>query len=291
MEDKRHRKSLQNIDLLGSKELREYAKVVTIENERLKLKLKHAHEAHVRIQEAYQRLKKENERMKQGLEESTPVKGAEVEGEVSRKEELHKNTNQTVDLQSGSDEEARSLREMEQTPVSETQLTASLPSNMKLAHMTQESQQSMEAGGHLDQTPVNLNRHAQGRNFKSPAWESIKKKPRHVTEMHRLDAVDVPAPEHMGAAENAIDHDKAFKYYEVIRKKDDRAKLPAGFCPDCARFYKAYAEHGDLAKANEIVKRLCGHNIHQQTSRHRRKHEPPPTPPDYWDIQPLQPHS
>jgi hypothetical protein len=290
MEDKKYqKKSLQNIDLLGSKELREYAKVITVQNERLKVKLKHAHETHVKIQEAYQRLKQENERLKQELEESIRLEEARVD-DGFKEEQLHKNTKQIVDVQSESEEEAGSLRKIEQTPVSETQLTASLPSNMKLAHMTQESQ-SMEDGGHLEQTPVNLNRHAQGRNFKSPPWESIKRKPRHVTEMHRLDAVDVPAPEQMGAPEEAIDHDRAFKYYEVIRKKDDRAKLPAGFCSDCARFYKAYAEHGDLAKANELVKRLCGHNIHQQTSRHRRKHEPPPTPPDYWDIQPLQPHS
>ena len=125
------------------------------------------------------------------------------------------------------------------------------------------------------------------RLLKSPAWETIQKKKKLENHVHmgyehipapedpvkrlELPGISGMAPRPGTGAGRQLDEQRAFKYLEVVRKQDERAKLPAGFCADCARFYRVYAQKGDLQEADALVKRLCGHTIHAQTSRHRQK--------------------
>lgn len=262
---------LSHIDSFPTKELRRYARVKTLENERLQFKLKDMKKKYLTSLRKIERLQGEKEELEAKLAENLKL---ETEP-----------TLQPLDArQPGLDMPSPAVKAIEnstlqQTPVSQTQLSIAMPSSLKLVDWTNNgSQESIEA--------IPVNGSVTGEKWKSPKWKSIKKKPRPVDPPH-LEPLDVPPPEHVGARLEEV----SFKYLEVIRKNDERAKLPAGYCTECARFYKAYAEHGDLAKANELVKRLCGHSIHEQTSRHRRRYETPSTPPEYWDIIPIEPHS
>lgn len=265
--------ALSRIDSLSLKELREYAKIVTMKNEQYKFKLKCSNEAYKKMQCAYQRLKGRFREYQDKLETRENGCASKEQEPTLRPQE----DEQQIDHQGKNGE---TLDDDAHTPVSETQMTMAGPSDLRLADWPDNTSQKTIEATPVDQSIPN--------RIVSPAWESIKKKSR----IYKKDEQEeVPAPERVEGAYPGLDHDASFKYLEVIRKQDERAKLPAGFCVDCAKFYKAYAEHGDLRKANELVKRLCGHNIHQQTSRHRRKYEPPPTPPDFWDIKPLEPDS
>lgn len=261
------------IDSLPTKELRLYARVKTLENERLQFKLKHMREKYLSGLKKIERL--------QRLKEELEAKLADISKPDTEPTLMPLGTKQPgrgISSPSVNAIENSERGPLEQTPVSQTQLSIPIPSNLKIVDWTNDaSQESIEA------TPVN--EPVVGKKWKSPAWKSIKKKPR--SENPQREHVDVPPPEHVGSRLEEV----SFKYLEVIRKNDERAKLPAGYCIDCARFYQAYAEHGDLAKANELAKRLCGHTIHEQTSRHRRRYETPSTPPEYWDIVPIEPHS
>ena len=140
--------------------------------------------------------------------------------------------------------------------------------------------------------------------MKSPAWETIQKKKKDQTHVH-LGHEHVPAPEDpvkglqlfgnrkgtVVGSKKQLDEDRAFKYMEVIRKQDERAKLPAGFCADCARFYRVYAKHGNFEEANAMAQRMCGHTVHAQTSRHRQKWQAPDSPDDFWHVRPPEPHT
>ncbi|KAL9962287.1 hypothetical protein ACROYT_G031374 [Oculina patagonica] len=65
-----------------------------------------------------------------------------------------------------------------------------------------------------------------------------------------------------------------FKYVEVVRKKDERAKLNGYKCRDCQEYYQ-----GLNLPENELKKRL------KHCSRHRAKFSPPPsTPPGFWNL-------
>jgi len=176
------------------------------------------------------------------------------------------------------------------------------------------------------------------RLLKSPAWETIQKKKKLENHVHmgyehipapedpvkrlELPGISGMAPRPGTGAGRQLDEQRAFKYFEVVRKQDERAKLPAGFCADCARFYRVYAQNGDLQEADALVKRLCGHTIHAQTSRHRQKwygsfdpsflpsfrtsrglplsdpvptnpdcRQAPDSPEDFWHIRPPEPHT
>jgi hypothetical protein len=65
----------------------------------------------------------------------------------------------------------------------------------------------------------------------------------------------------------------SYKYAEVVRGREARARLPAHDCPDCAKFFEAMEGALD-SKAAAIA--LC--------SRHRAVHAPEATPQGFWDL-------
>jgi len=138
----------------------------------------------------------------------------------------------------------------------------------------------------LEGSPAETSKAADLRKRKSPAWVHVKKV---VTKMKAGDKDDAIMDNDAALLCHKNDLDN-FKYMEVVRKQDERKKLPAGYCIDCLRFYKAYSKYGSLEKANEVAKRLCGHGVHDETSRHRSKYQAPKTPPDFWDIDFLERH-
>ncbi|RMX50461.1 hypothetical protein pdam_00018312 [Pocillopora damicornis] len=76
----------------------------------------------------------------------------------------------------------------------------------------------------------------------------------------------------MGVRNN--DAEPNYKYVEVVRKKDERAKLNGYKCRDCQEYYQGL----DLPE-DELKKRL------KHCSRHRAKFSPPPsTPPGFWNL-------
>ncbi|XP_048590660.1 uncharacterized protein LOC5504376 isoform X2 [Nematostella vectensis] len=68
--------------------------------------------------------------------------------------------------------------------------------------------------------------------------------------------------------------DLGYKNIEVVRRKDERAKLNGYSCRECEQYY------GSLnLPQEELQKRL------KQCSRHRAKYSPPPsTPPGFWNL-------
>lgn len=135
----------------------------------------------------------------------------------------------------------------------------------------------------LDGSPSEMN---DLRKKKSPTWVKVKKVlTKRGAEDRDNDIMDTVVP--FVRHKNDLDD---FKYMEVVRKQDERKTLPAGYCIDCIRFYNAYSKYESLEKANEVARRLCGHGIHDETSRHRSRYQAPPTPPDFWDIDFLERH-
>lgn len=66
----------------------------------------------------------------------------------------------------------------------------------------------------------------------------------------------------------------SYKYVEVVRKKEERAKLNGYDCRECQQYYEGL----DLPE-EELKKRL------KQCSRHRARFSPPPsTPPGFWNL-------
>eukprot|EP00873_Tetraselmis_striata_P005719 jgi/Tetstr1/425983/TSEL_016332.t1 len=81
-----------------------------------------------------------------------------------------------------------------------------------------------------------------------------------------------------------------YKFQEVVRGKDKRARLPGHACEDCTKFYNALASWGHCPEQPE-----CGHRVNrnpfaahgalqQELSRHRHTHKPPETPEGFWDM-------
>lgn len=283
------RARLAQIDSMPTKELRQYARMMTRKCEDLQFRIKVLHEKRMaehrklgRVEEQKEELEAKLSALQKQEEQEEPTLQPHSVANTFTKKMSSGTTPRSANLYTDDVNLAEPVTIQEQTPVSQTQLSIRMPSDLKLADLPNNASQDT-----IEATPVDQS--AMSKKLKSPAWESIKKKPR-IRGAREL-AIEIPPAEQQGNMHQELDHDQAFKYLEVIRKQDDRSKLPAGFCLDCARFYKAYAEHGDLATANELVKRLCGHTVHQQTSRHRRKYEIPSTPPEYWDIMPLEPHS
>jgi len=81
---------------------------------------------------------------------------------------------------------------------------------------------------------------------------------------------DVPK----GVISNKRDRTEA-PYYDVVRKKNDRATLPGHACDQCAKFYEAIA--GDVSSQYLL-------DMVNKCSRHRYKHVPPSTPPHFWSV-------
>ncbi|XP_052696544.1 uncharacterized protein LOC128175156 [Crassostrea angulata] len=64
-----------------------------------------------------------------------------------------------------------------------------------------------------------------------------------------------------------------FAHVDVVRKQDERRRLPAHKCGECREYFE-----GMGLSEEEIQKRL------QTCSRHRAKHAAPGTPEHFWDI-------
>ncbi|XP_055998723.1 uncharacterized protein LOC125645841 isoform X2 [Ostrea edulis] len=64
-----------------------------------------------------------------------------------------------------------------------------------------------------------------------------------------------------------------FAHVDVVRKQDERRKLPAHKCDECREYFEGLG-----LPEEEILKRM------QTCSRHRAKHAPPGTPKHFWDI-------
>lgn len=64
-----------------------------------------------------------------------------------------------------------------------------------------------------------------------------------------------------------------FAHVDVVRKQDERRRLPAHKCEECREYFE-----GMGLSEEEIQKRL------QTCSRHRAKHAAPGTPEHFWDI-------
>ncbi|KAK2559902.1 DNA endonuclease RBBP8 [Acropora cervicornis] len=70
------------------------------------------------------------------------------------------------------------------------------------------------------------------------------------------------------------DNKPSYKYVEVVRKRDERAKLNGYDCRECQQYYQGL----DLPE-EELKKRL------KHCSRHRARFSPPPsTPPGFWNL-------
>jgi hypothetical protein len=306
------------LDQMSRQELKECAQVLAINCERYKEQLRQARKKYQDLQGAYQRLKNRSEALGKQLEDAAlgenryvPIK-KEQEEKVDQDRVGHSNSrpsrkkamenddmqtpNQKLQMGSGDDDGARFSRKHGRddsselnTPVSITHLGGTIPSCLKVVAETEESQNTSQKDRRESSSVTFLEKKERG--IKSPPWKSVKKMPRPARASAAVESPPCLVPEQLQEKKGAFNEDRAFKYMEIIRKKDDRKNLPAWFCPDCAKFYKVYAQYGDLDRANEMVKRLCGHSVHQETSRHRRKYDPPPSPPNYWDIQHLEPHT
>lgn len=299
-------------------ELRKYAHILTVKNEEYKQRLKAAQDMYSRLQGAYQRLK-------QDVQKKPNEAGEEGAVLVDPKRPPPAHTAAAKQVRRKSVEDAKSesvgpwapdVQETPQSGVTASQLTdgpLDIPNNLQLATLTGEDGNSDEGRAREENTgelsvyetpaaeatprKASTSRKRLKNQVKSPVWETIEKKKKHQGHVH-LGYEPIPAPEEpikglnlFGNPEPQLDEDKAFKYMEVVRKQDERAKLPAGFCADCARFYRVYAKHGNFEEANAMAQRMCGHTIHQQTSRHRQKWQAPPSPEDFWHVRPPEPHS
>ncbi|ORZ11429.1 hypothetical protein BCR42DRAFT_99815 [Absidia repens] len=69
--------------------------------------------------------------------------------------------------------------------------------------------------------------------------------------------------------------DSEFPYAEVVRKKDERAKLHGVTCACCAKYF----ENSTSATAPGGVEERI-----QKYSRHRERYKQPSTPPGFWDL-------
>lgn len=307
------------LDQMSRQELKECAQVLSIKCERYKEQLRHARIKYQELQGAYQRLKTKNEALGRGLEDATlgmdrdvspmekkeyqgrkvdqvrgsnnkssrPTKKARVDDDDddvrTPNQKLQVGEGQSPNHPHGESDELHML-----TPVSDTHLGGTIPSCLKVIVETEESQNTTQKD-RRESSVIYLENREQG--AKSPPWKSVKKMPPPARVSAAVENSGCLIPEQIQEKKGGFNEDRAFKYMEIIRKKDERQNLPAWFCPDCAKFYKVYSQYGDLDRANDMVKRLCGHSIHQETSRHRRKYDPPPSPPNYWDIQHLEPHT
>lgn len=72
-----------------------------------------------------------------------------------------------------------------------------------------------------------------------------------------------------------------YVYQEVVRKKEERKRLPGHECEECRKFYKSIqlpdGMHPECKHARQ--RDLC-----DAASRHRYRYKRPSTPPGYWDI-------
>jgi hypothetical protein len=67
-----------------------------------------------------------------------------------------------------------------------------------------------------------------------------------------------------------------YRYQEVVRKRAEREGLKPYDCPDCAAFVDTILQ-GEGAKVYNRNELMC-------CSRHRSRHTPPSTPPDFWEL-------
>ena len=68
------------------------------------------------------------------------------------------------------------------------------------------------------------------------------------------------------------DGEPTFAYQEVVRGRENRQALPGHDCEECRKFLDAV---GDGFNRDEIV---------MQCSRHRARHAPASTPPEFWRM-------
>jgi hypothetical protein len=92
----------------------------------------------------------------------------------------------------------------------------------------------------------------------------------------------MPAPSASGKGDDQSlwsdeDRDRPnYKYQEVVRKRAEREGLKPYDCPECAAFVDMILQ-GDGAKVYNRDELMC-------CSRHRSRHTPPSTPPDFWEL-------
>ncbi|CAO3588311.1 unnamed protein product [Absidia cylindrospora] len=67
--------------------------------------------------------------------------------------------------------------------------------------------------------------------------------------------------------------DSEFPYAEVVRKKDERAKLHGVTCACCAKYFE-----NSTSTSGSAQDRI------QKYSRHRERYKQPSTPPGFWDL-------
>lgn len=80
-----------------------------------------------------------------------------------------------------------------------------------------------------------------------------------------------------------------YAHHQVVRVRDERARLPAFECHDCSSFYEALQKWGSVAVE---AMPSCGHNVAadirkeaiNEGSRHRYRYKPPSTPVGYWNL-------
>jgi DNA repair protein endonuclease SAE2/CtIP C-terminus len=87
-----------------------------------------------------------------------------------------------------------------------------------------------------------------------------------------------------------------YAYDERVRKRSDRAALPAWECAECARFYAALQVQGSVSvpglKCTACARDRGGPGMSGPSTavpqmlagRHRSRFVAPPTPKNYWDI-------
>eukprot|EP00579_Thalassiosira_antarctica_P009476 CAMPEP_0201919124 /NCGR_PEP_ID=MMETSP0903-20130614/8109_1 /ASSEMBLY_ACC=CAM_ASM_000552 /TAXON_ID=420261 /ORGANISM="Thalassiosira antarctica, Strain CCMP982" /LENGTH=900 /DNA_ID=CAMNT_0048455587 /DNA_START=108 /DNA_END=2810 /DNA_ORIENTATION=+ len=64
----------------------------------------------------------------------------------------------------------------------------------------------------------------------------------------------------------------SFAYQEVVRGRDKRAALPGHDCEECRKFFDALGKGYDTGQ------------MVMECSRHRARHVPPSTPPNFWNL-------
>lgn len=80
-----------------------------------------------------------------------------------------------------------------------------------------------------------------------------------------------------------------YKYQQVVRRKDERERLPAFECESCRKFFEALETWGQPSEIGQVLS--CGHTVQlskealmQVGGRHRYRYKPPDTPRGYWDM-------
>lgn len=295
-----------------NKRLKETVEFLTIKSERYKHKLALAKEVYEKVQRAYSELKERLNAIEKQKSDLISV-GKETTSEKTR-QGLREGPEETPERRRSFEKDGASPSEytptqlpysaMEQVGLYPGSTAAVLANETEAAERghwqlafqghhqkenecpdVEESPESMTRDdGKASEAKTKLQECLHG-GKRSPQWEEVDK----YGKQHRAYVVDDDDDWNAVAfEENRRDHhgkdNVGYKYEEVVRKMDDRKMLQAGTCQECRRFYDTVRKYGKDAEILGMAKRLCGHDIHTETSRHRRMFKRPSTPPGYWNI-------